>query len=213
MSADKNPADITQLIWLCSVILNFPETAVKIGILLFYKRIFSTIRTFAICIWIAIALTSVWGIVFFVVSLTPPSTISGRRLFYTCISRTSHADRFVVQFTLTDARPVSEPWSGHATLPYDTTALGLAQVGTNLGLDVVVLCFPIPVISRLHMPTQRKVAVGLIFWLGILSVAAYSLTPMRNSDGSQLLYRLNSPACSSGRVPCYHRLRPGREYL
>ncbi|KAJ0114062.1 hypothetical protein J7T55_007896 [Diaporthe amygdali] len=80
--------------------------------------------------------------------------------------------KYSLAFTLTDARPISEPWSGHATLPYDTTALGLAQVGTNLGLDVVVLCFPIPVISRLHMPTQRKVVVGMIFWLGIFCCVA-----------------------------------------
>lgn len=124
-----------------------------------------------------------------------------------------HADRFVAQFTLTDARPISEPWSGHATLPYDTTALGLAQVGTNLGLDVVVLCFPIPVISRLHMPTQRKVAVGMIFWLGILSVVACLVDNPLNADGLQLLCCLHCPARSAGRVSCYHRLRPGREHL
>ncbi|KUI58939.1 hypothetical protein VP1G_06167 [Cytospora mali] len=122
------------LIWLCSVILNGPETAVKIAILIFYKRIFPT-RTFAIFVWVGIAAISVWGIVFF------------------C-------------FTLTNARPISEPWSGHASFPYDTTALGLAQVGTNIGLDIVVLCFPLPVISRLHMPIGRKTAVSLIFWLG-----------------------------------------------
>jgi hypothetical protein len=151
------------------VILNFPETAVKIGILLFYKRIFPT-RTFATCVWIAIALISVWGIVFFVVGPSLPSDLSIFCLSFTRNLHTPDVDVFLAQFTLTDARPVSEPWSGHTTLPYDTTALGLAQVGTNLGLDVVVLCFPIPVISRLHMPTSRKVAVGMIFWLGILSV-------------------------------------------
>lgn len=32
----------------------------------------------------------------------------------------------------------------------------------------LVLCFPIPVIARLHMRTQRKVAVALIFWVGAL---------------------------------------------
>ncbi|KUI67494.1 hypothetical protein VM1G_11519 [Cytospora mali] len=74
--------------------------------------------------------------------------------------------KYSLALTLTDARPVSEPWSGYATFPYDTTALGLAQVGTNLALDIVMLCFPLPVISSLHMPTGRKIAVSLIFWLG-----------------------------------------------
>ncbi|KID59826.1 GPCR, PTH-type, partial [Metarhizium brunneum ARSEF 3297] len=120
--------------------LNAPETAVKIAILLFYKRIFST-AMFKVCVWFGIATISVWGTVFF------------------C-------------FTLTDARPVSEPWSGHVSLPYDATALGLAQVGTNIALDVIVLCFPLPVIARLHMPTNRKMAVALIFWLGVFCCVA-----------------------------------------
>lgn len=34
--------------------------------------------------------------------------------------------------------------------------------------DVMVLCFPIPVIKSLHMETRRKVFVAGIFWLGSL---------------------------------------------
>lgn len=75
-------ADTRQLIWMCSVILNFPETAVKIAILLLYKRIFTT-KIFAICVWIGIAAISVWGIVFFAVGLQAPEETSGRYLL-TC---------------------------------------------------------------------------------------------------------------------------------
>lgn len=48
------------------------------------------------------------------------------------------------------------------------TIVGYTQVGSSLILDVIILCFPLPVISRLHMPQRRKVMVGAIFWLGVL---------------------------------------------
>lgn len=50
----------------------------------------------------------------------------------------------------------------------DPAIVGYTQVGSSLILDVVILCFPLPIISTLHMPTKRKVMVGAIFWLGIL---------------------------------------------
>ncbi|KHO10626.1 hypothetical protein MAA_11772 [Metarhizium robertsii ARSEF 23] len=145
------------LIWLCSVILNAPETAVKIAILLFYRRIFST-PMFKVCVRFGIATISVWGIVFF------------------CYQ--SHGRASV-------------------GLPYDATALGLAQVGTNIALDVIVLCFPLPVISRLHMPTNRKMAVALIFWLGVLF----------------LLCRLGCAASSLEKVPGRNNRRSSPTYL
>lgn len=50
----------------------------------------------------------------------------------------------------------------------DPAIVGYTQVGSSLILDVIILCFPLPIISTLHMPTKRKVMVGAIFWLGIL---------------------------------------------
>lgn len=50
----------------------------------------------------------------------------------------------------------------------DPTIVGYTQVGSSLILDVIILCFPLPIISTLHMPTKRKFMVGAIFWLGIL---------------------------------------------
>lgn len=68
---------------------------------------------------------------------------------------------------LTQVDPISQSWKG-GRLRYDSTALGLAQVGTSIALDFLVLCFPLPVISTLHMASRRKVAVAMIFWLGAL---------------------------------------------
>lgn len=55
-----------QLVFLGSVLVQLPLTAVKIAILLFYKRIFAT-RTFAIWVWVAITIVSLWGAIFFFV--------------------------------------------------------------------------------------------------------------------------------------------------
>jgi hypothetical protein len=46
--------------------------------------------------------------------------------------------------------------------------VGLAQVGSSIALDVIVLVLPIPVIYRLNMQPSRKIMVMLIFWLGAL---------------------------------------------
>lgn len=69
------------------------------------------------------------------------------------------------QLVLTQVDPISQSWKG-GRLRYDSAALGLAQVGTSISLDFLVLCLPLPVISTLQMAKKRKIAVGMIFWLG-----------------------------------------------
>ncbi|KAI1183939.1 hypothetical protein F5B17DRAFT_104779 [Nemania serpens] len=56
--------DSLRLVFLGSVLVQLPLTSVKIAILLFYKRIFAT-RTFAIWVWVAITIVSLWGALFF----------------------------------------------------------------------------------------------------------------------------------------------------
>ncbi|KAF6222571.1 hypothetical protein HO133_000616 [Letharia lupina] len=112
-----------------------PLSAVKISILLFYKRIFTTPK-FKLAVRITIPFIVAWGAIFFVLGL-----IQGD--------------------------PISASWMpGEGHLRWDSTALGLAQVGSSVALDFIILCFPIPVIFGLHMRTQRKVAIALIFWVG-----------------------------------------------
>ncbi|KAI1774488.1 hypothetical protein F4818DRAFT_452074 [Hypoxylon cercidicola] len=62
--------------------------------------------------------------------------------------------------------PISKVWTGVGVWRYDVEATGLANVGTSICLDILVLCFPLPVISKLRLSTSKKIAVGLIFWLG-----------------------------------------------
>lgn len=70
--------------------------------------------------------------------------------------------------------PISKAYTGVGVWRYDVEAVGLANVGTSIALDVLVLCLPLPVISTLHLRTRKKVAISLVFWLGILYVISNS---------------------------------------
>ena len=71
-----------------------------------------------------------------------------------------------MQLVIFQVDPVSDAWTGKGHFTVNATAFGLAQAGTSLCLDVLVLVLPLPVLSQLHMKTERKVAVGIILWLG-----------------------------------------------
>ncbi|KAI0456308.1 hypothetical protein F5B21DRAFT_502501 [Xylaria acuta] len=138
-------------------------TGVKISLLLFYKRIFITPK-FKTAAWTAIVFVALWGIAMILIV-----ALQGD-------SRT---------FVLTAAAGGTYHWR------LDPTAVGYTQVGSSLILDVVILCFPLPVISRLHMPTRRKIAVGGIFWLGIFCCIAAAVR-------LALVHRVLSDVLSSG---------------
>ncbi|KAI2628671.1 hypothetical protein GGR54DRAFT_356489 [Hypoxylon sp. NC1633] len=187
--------DSLRLIFLGSCLVQLPLTAVKIAILLFYKRIFPT-RIFAICTWVAIAVVSVWGVAFF----------------------------FLVLFQIS---PVSLELIDKVHLTYDSTALGLAQVATSIALDVVVLCFPLPVIYNLHMNRKRKWLIFLVFWLGAFCVVAAivrlilledTLNEIDNDPNKNIylqhtiyIFKVIEPNASiiAGCLPCYGPLIKG----
>lgn len=64
--------DWWQCLIIASSLIQLPLSAVKISILLFYKRIFSTPK-FKVAVWIMISLVSVWGAIFFVVGISVKS--------------------------------------------------------------------------------------------------------------------------------------------
>ncbi|OTA60395.1 hypothetical protein K449DRAFT_435499 [Hypoxylon sp. EC38] len=148
---------------LASELTQITLTLVKISILIFYKRIFA-IKKFKIAAWIAIVFVALWGLAMILIV-----AIQGD-------SKT---------FVLTEAAGGTYKWR------LDPTVVGFTQVGSSLVLDVVILCFPLPVISRLHMPTKRKIAVGGIFWLGIFCCVAAAVR-------LALVYRVLSEVLSTG---------------
>lgn len=72
---------------------------------------------------------------------------------------------------LLEIDPISFPLTAVA-LRYDSSALGLGQVASSFALDLVVLCLPLPLIYRLNMKPERKIAVALIFWMGAFCAVA-----------------------------------------
>ena len=79
------------------------------------------------------------------------------------------------QTLLCISNPPSGSWKG-AKLNYNFNNFTLAVAGMSIVFDVMVLCFPLPVIRTLHMPTRRKIQIGAVFWLGGLYVTP---SPMR----------------------------------
>ncbi|KAI0847852.1 hypothetical protein F5Y00DRAFT_263025 [Daldinia vernicosa] len=187
--------DSLKCILISSCLVQPALTVVKIAILLFYKRVFSSNDRFRVAVWIAIVIVSCWGILFF----------------------------FLV---LLETDPVSGSWTGKGHARFSPTPLALAQVGTSIGLDVAVLCLPLPVIYRLHMPTRKKIFVGLIFWLGAfccvaaivrLVLVSQSLNQVHKSRSAvytqsvQFVFMILEPNCSiiAACLPCYGPLVAG----
>ena len=119
--------------------MQFPLAAVKIAVLLFYKRVFPT-PMFRAVVWCVIGIVSIWAVLFFLL-------------------------------VLLELDPIAFPLMT-AKLRLDSSAIGLGQVASSFALDILVLCLPLPVILRLHMKWERKLAVALIFWLGAFCAVA-----------------------------------------
>ena len=71
--------------------------------------------------------------------------------------------------TLFQGWPVSQQWMRTGPLincPRMYFALGV----TDLALDIVVLCLPMPIIWGLHATRRKKLGVASIFGLGFLYV-------------------------------------------
>ncbi|OTA64068.1 hypothetical protein K449DRAFT_368016 [Hypoxylon sp. EC38] len=125
---------------------------------------------------------------------------------------------------------VKGTFRGTARWVLDTTQLGLAQAWTSIVLDVAILCYPLPMIFRLHMKTERKIAIALIFWLGLFCCVAaavrlvlvkQNIEKVSESAGLQIhseyleiIFVIIEPNCSiiAACLPCYGYLfsRGGR---
>ncbi|KAI1373129.1 hypothetical protein F4677DRAFT_430333 [Hypoxylon crocopeplum] len=178
-----------QCLYVASILTLPALTSVKVAILLFYKRIFSTFK-FKIAVWILIAILGAWCIIF---------------MFLTALQ----------------GDPLDSPWQlNTGSFRYDIASVGYAQVGSSIALDFLVLCFPLPVISSLHMAFARKVSVALIFWLGIFCciasiVRVVFLVQLLSTvveaksaiaiQSKQFVFLVIEPHCSiiAGCLPCY----------
>ncbi|KAL9002717.1 MAG: hypothetical protein Q9188_004370 [Gyalolechia gomerana] len=119
-------------------------TLIKVSTLVFYRRVFITGRFHRACN-LMFALTGGWFL-----------TATLGQIF--------------------SCKPISDSWtffthrSGHCPIGITNFQLSLAAI--NMTLDLVIVCMPLFVISRLHMDIKQKWAVGGIFMLGAFCVVA-----------------------------------------
>ncbi|KUI67227.1 hypothetical protein VM1G_02944 [Cytospora mali] len=124
-------------LWIEGFPLVISLSLVKISILLFYARVFTTFK-FKLAVHIYVGILTAW-----------------------CIS--------MVICQLLAANPIQNAWNPLATTPlrFNYNAWSLAFAGMSMVFDVIVLCFPLPIIYKLQMTQTRKLQVVAIFWLGI----------------------------------------------
>ncbi|KAH8429149.1 uncharacterized protein LDX57_006819 [Aspergillus melleus] len=124
-------------LWIEGLPLITSLVLVKTSLLLFYRRIFVT-PAFRLAVWIYIGILIAWGIAIFVAQVLT-------------------------------ADPITAAWNPMASNPlrYDYNTYSIAFAAMSMTFDVIVLCFPIPVIYKLQMSTVQKFQVLGIFWLGI----------------------------------------------
>jgi len=70
--------------------------------------------------------------------------------------------------TIFQAWPISHAWTGAGRNSIDYPAMYMALGATDLALDVIILCMPMPMIKILKISSLRKLVVAVIFGLGFL---------------------------------------------
>ncbi|KAK1138445.1 hypothetical protein N8T08_002501 [Aspergillus melleus] len=123
-------------------------------------------------------------------------------LFYRRIFVTP-AFRLATQVLAAD--PITAVWNPMATNPlrYDYNTYSIAFAAMSMIFDVIVLCFPIPVIYKLQMSTVQKFQVLGIFWLGIFCCISsairfyYIYSDIRRSVASMGADRYTSSATAT----------------
>lgn len=73
--------------------------------------------------------------------------------------------------TLFECYPIHQVWTTFEGQPrhcYDHAPMFYASAVTNMITDIAILTIPLPMIWKLQMPTQQKIAVSGIFLLGTL---------------------------------------------
>ncbi|KAJ0120878.1 hypothetical protein J7T55_015614 [Diaporthe amygdali] len=120
---------------------------------------------------------------------------------------------------ITHSDPISESWHG-GRMRYDMTAMGLAQVGSSIALDVVVLCFPLPIVFSWLLSARKKCMVFFMFWLGAFCCVAAIIRLVLleqtlqgfvesqqniSRQSNQYIFMLIEPNCSiiAACLPCY----------
>lgn len=136
----------------------------KASILLLYYRAFKPMRWLRICVWVLLV------IMFCVYWMTGNLRAhpSGRPTASTlpCL----RAYRRTAPLCFNYCMPHNgDPWDLNVLMNCNHLATpGLVQAAINIAVDIAIFVLPLPVITKLHVPTGKKVALVGVFATGLL---------------------------------------------
>jgi hypothetical protein len=186
-----------KILFVDEMVVDFILGLVKLSVLFFYKRIFTTAATFRLAANIMIAVVIAWMITAFFGLLFSSHGVS---TFWTTPP----------QLDLTEYN-------------INLSAFNNAMSAIDIVLDVVILSLPIPVIKRLHMVGGRKLSLMGVFSLGAFCVISssvrlyyvHSLLSYAGADGALRTFYSDSvdlwghvEACASIIASCLPTLGP-----
>ncbi|KAL7625749.1 hypothetical protein AAE478_004972 [Parahypoxylon ruwenzoriense] len=101
--------------------------------------------------------------------------------------------------------PPQKQWLPETTEGYcgDENALYSACASTDLGIEVIVIALPMPVLWSLQLPRPKKIALTFVFGLGfvIISITAVRIKFMLELDYSDSTFSISRMALLSAAVP------------
>jgi len=144
---------LNQTLWISGFFLITPLYTVKVSILLFYYNLFSINERFKLCVKIMLGILTAWFIPNFIVSPIP-SPLSVFRL------QSSKCQ-------LVATEPIDASWDAQrAVHRFDFNAWYITYSGTSILFDIIILCFPLPLVKHLKVSRRQKFSIMGIFWLG-----------------------------------------------
>ena len=134
------PSQLALVLFIEDFIYNTGLTLIKISVLMFYVRVFGTVRIYRIIFWIVGAMLTAWGV----------------------------GINFLALFTCSPIRKSWDSKTpGHCLNTKGRDDFVAAAV-PNILLDLVLLVLPMPMLWRLHLTTPRKFGLVGVFIAGYL---------------------------------------------
>ena len=128
--------------YLDSILTEIALLFAKITFFFMYLEIFNPMRWMRISSWAGVAVTSAFYLAVLIANLIFSTPRSG------------------------------QSWAEAAFNEQGTLALSIPQAVIGLTIDLYILILPIIAVSKLHLPTQRKIGVIAIFMSGLLYAIA-----------------------------------------
>lgn len=150
--------DLLVPLYMLTVVFPLTMMFIKITFFFLYLQIFQPMRWLRICAYIGAVFTSLFYLAMTVVLFISSTPRPGETWF----SHLAHQNHL----TSDTAAPQAV---GDPAVPQVAGDIGITQAVVGLAIDIYILVLPIIAVSRLQMPTRRRIGVMLIFLTGLLA--------------------------------------------